>query len=245
MGKQEILQDHKKTGKTFQPPFTHKLGPLHEISWVKTMIPELFWIAIIQDCYGHQMGVEIITAFSRIVCKCTEGSSDKKRVFASMSSFGRLTPEEGFCVRKELAASGRLFEIQKALTDLIAFYPQCPLCFLYSKIPSLDDGPEHKLASLKASLEKIYDKVSREAMMVQATAIWLAFDSDVLKVSAETSLAEFPEIEKYPHTELSQRVASSIRASLFMFFIEPHYPASSDWPAYFWNRGLEVDPCHF
>ncbi|MHB8830223.1 MAG: hypothetical protein ACYC6Q_11960 [Syntrophales bacterium] len=136
MGKQEILQDHKKTGKTFQPPFTHKLGPLHEISWVKTMIPELFWIAIIQDCYGHQMGVEIITAFSRIVCKCTEGSSDKKRVFASMSSFGRLTPEEGFCVRKELAASGRLFEIQKALNDLIIFYPQCPLCFLYSKILS-------------------------------------------------------------------------------------------------------------
>lgn len=245
MVKQEILQDHKKTGKTFQPPFTHKLGPLHEISWVKTMIPELFWIAIIQDYYGHQKGVEIITALSRAVCKCTEVSSEKKRVFASISSFGRLAPEEGCCVREELAASGRLFEIQNALTDLIAFYPRCALCFLYSKIPTLDDCSGRKLTLLKTSLEKIYDKVSKEAMMVQATAMWLAFDSGVLKVSADTSLAEFPEIEKYPHTELSRRVAAGIRASLFMFFIEPHYPETSDWPAYFWNRGLEIDPCHF
>lgn len=37
-----------------------------------------------------------------------------------------------------------------------------------------------------------YQKFQYFYLMVQATAMWLAFDSDVLKVSADTSLAEFP-----------------------------------------------------
>ena len=49
-------------------------------------------------------------------------------------------------------------------------------------------------------------------------------------------LAKFPEIEKYPHTELSEKVAASIRSSIYMFFTEPHYPQSATWPKYFWIR---------
>ena len=82
-------------------------------------------------------------------------------------------------------------------------------------------------------------------MMVQATAIWLAFDSGALKVFKGLALANFPEIEKYPNTELSEKVAASIRSSIYMFFSEPHYRASSNWPKYFWNRGLDIDGCYF
>ena len=83
-------------------------------------------------------------------------------------------------------------------------------------------------------------------MMVQATAIWLAFDAEVLKVSSGLALASFPEIERYPTTELSRKVGGSIRAMLNGFFGEDQrFHSKSLWPQYFWNRGLSIDPCVF
>lgn len=243
MTKKKILQDHKRQGKTFIPPFQHMLGPLREISWVKTMLPELLWIALIQDYHGHREGVALITLFTRIVRKCSP--SEKKRIFATISSFEELTKDERSCLQSELATSGELFKIQKALLPLIVFYPDCPLRFLYSTKPSLADGTDQILERFKILVEGLYDKISRDTAMVQATAIWLAFDSGVLKVFKGLALASFPEIEKYPYTELSQKVAASIRASIHMFFTEPHYPASCKWPQYFWNRGFEIDRCYF
>jgi hypothetical protein len=243
MRRQKVLQDHKRQGKIYLPPFTHMLGPLHEISWVKIMLPELLWIALIQIYYGHRDGVELIASLTRLARKCSP--SEKMLIFATISSLGLLKIDEKSCLQKELARTGDLFKIQKALLPLIVFYPECPLSFLYSAMPNLADGTQQNLERFKNIVKVLYDKTSRNTMMVQATAIWLAFDADALKVFKGLALASFPEIEKYPETELSQKVAASIRSSIFMFFNEPHYPAFSDWPRYFWNRGLEIDRCYF
>jgi len=241
--KKKVLQNHKRVDKAFIPPFTHMLGPLHEISWIKTMLPELLWIALIQDYFGPREGVALITSLTRLARKCSP--SEKKRIFATISSLGELTKDKQLCLQNELTTSGELFKIQKALLPLIVFYPKCPIRFLYSTMPSIAGGSEQELEQFKALVERLYNKTSRGTMMVQATAIWLAFDSGVLKVVEGLALASFPEIEKYPHTELSQKVAASIRSSIYGFFDETHYPVSSNWPRYFWNRGLEIDRCYF
>jgi len=238
-----VLQDHKQRGKTFIPPFTAKLGHLEEVSWVKTILPELLWIAHVQDYHGLREGVRLITALSRAVQRSSP--SDKRRVFAAASSFEQLTSEEKSTVRDDLAGSGELFLIQKSLTRLVAFYPLCPLRFLYLLDPGLSSDRDQNLQGLKALVAGLYDKTSRDAMMVQATAIWLAFDSDALKVHEGLSLASFPEIENYPRTELSQKVAAGIRSTINMFFGPAFHSVSTDWPRYFWNRGLEIDRCYF
>lgn len=243
MTRKKVLQDHKRHGKTFIPPFRYMLGPLREISWVRTMLPELLWIALIQDYHGLHEGVALITTFTRIARECS--SSEKKNIFATVSALGEITKGEKSCLQSELAASGDLFEIQKALLPLITLYPKCPLGFLYSVKPSSSGEEKQNLERLKNLVGGMYNKTSRDTMMVQATATWLAFDSGVLKVFEGLALANFPEIEKYPYTELSEKVAASICSSIYMFFTEPHYPESSNWPKYFWNRGLEVDKCYF
>jgi len=157
-----------------------------------------------------------------------------------------LSNDEKSCLHSELTADGDLFEIQKALLPLIALYPECPLKFLYSVNLSSSGEEKQNIERLKDVVGGMYNKTSRGTMMVQATAIWLAFDSGVLKVFEGLALAKFPEIEKYPHTELSEKVAASIRSSIYMFFSEPHYPTkSSGWPKYFWNHGIEIDRCYF
>lgn len=81
-------------------------------------------------------------------------------------------------------------------------------------------------------------------MLVQATAIWIAFDAGMLKVAPHLALAEFPKIQDYPSTERSKEVASSIRATLNQMFGDTKWMASgTNWPAAFWNRGIEIEPC--
>lgn len=207
------------------------------------MMPELLWIALIQDYHGLHEGVALITRFTRSARKCS--SSKKKNIFATITSLGELTKDEMLCLQGELIARGDLFEIQKALFPLIALYPECPLDFLYSIKPSSSVEKKEHLERMKNVVGGMYNKISRDTMMVQATAIWLAFDSGVLKVFEGLALAKFPEIERYPHTELSEKVAASIRSSIYMLFTEHHYQDSENWPKYFWNHGIGVDKCYF
>lgn len=243
MKKQKILHDHKRKGKTFIPPLMHSIGPFKETIWAKTMLPELLWIALIQDYYGYREGVELITSLSQIAHKCSP--SVKKRVFATINSLGVLTADEQSCIQSNLADSGELIKIQEALIPLIVFYPECPLRFLFSGKPDLPGKEAQVLEQFKSLVRRMYDKTSKNTMMVQATAIWLAFDSGALKVKKGLALASFPEIEKYPHTELSKKVAAMIRATMHMFFGEPFYSEPANWPSYFWNQGLKIDPCYF
>ena len=101
-----------------------------------------------------------------------------------------------------------------------------------------------KLQIANEELGALFVRSSRLATMVQASALWLAFDADRLKVAAELSLAQLPRIEDYPTTELSQRIAASIRASLNQMFGAQDLMASDGgWPIAFWNRGLVLEPC--
>jgi hypothetical protein len=79
--------------------------------------------------------------------------------------------------------------------------------------------------------------------MTQATVVYIAFVLNRLKVRAGLALSHFPEIEKYPSTELSRRVASAVRCVMLDFFGESSTTAT--WPTEFWNQGQELEPCMF
>ena len=170
--------------------------------------------------------------------------STTSSIFGAISSFDALTPTQQEALRSALAESGHLFQIQEALLPLITLYPCCPMRLRFSAAISEADANTQHLHRLKALIEGMYDRGSHATVMVQATFIWLAFDAGALQVHEGLALAEFPEIENYPHTELSKKIASGVRAVLHVFFDNSNYQASSDWPRYFWNRGLEIDPCY-
>jgi hypothetical protein len=126
-----------------------------------------------------------------------------------------------------------------ALHPLLFWYPECPLRFLDSyPAESVDQHILH------ATVARLLNREDRKSMMTQATAVWLWFDSGLLKVNPELVLARFPEIERYPDTELSQQVAGSIRASLNAFYTKDNDEVRA-WPIYFWNRGIEIAECRF
>jgi hypothetical protein len=231
-----VLGDHKRVKSKLLTPFNNAFGPMREVSWINMMIPELLWIALVQNAWGPRRGVEIITAFTRDL-RASDPARDHT-IWAAAGKFSALS--EGVLAsivedrpyREQLCAP---------LAPLHAHYPEHPLREL---VPVSENPPMWELRELKALVGGLFDRGSTSATLTQATATWLAFDADRLKVSAGLALADFPRIEDYPDTEQSQRIAASIRATLNQMFGEVDLMASgTDWPVAFWNRGLRLEPC--
>jgi hypothetical protein len=236
----KILTDHKKRGQRLIPPLNELDGS--DVSWIATMIPELVWIALIQDWHGLSRGVELIRALAKAAREIHPGRL--RSTFAAISSFGVLSRSEGERLRIMLEECGQLSSVREPLEVLVSWYPECPLCYIFagpSAAPSKDG-----LNRLKSVVSWMYYRGEREAMMVQATVLQLILDADALKVFEGSALSKFREIERYPSTELSQEVGSIIRATLNGLFGHDNFGLKNcSWPPYFWNRGLAIDDCDF
>ncbi|MEW5874649.1 MAG: hypothetical protein AB1752_05650 [Candidatus Zixiibacteriota bacterium] len=234
-----VLDDHKQVGKTFKPPLT-SLGPMSEVSWIESMIPEVLWISLIQNEHGYREGVAVVREVSRRARAIS--ASKTEPIFALTSSFRTLTAPERDELCSQLLTSGTLPLVGKALAALQKHYPECPMNFLFeAQVRKL--WPAGCLKVLKNVLGELYDKTTRAAATTQATCHCLAFDADKLVVTPESALLHLNEIQNYPRTEMSGRLAGILRAGMHMFFQPPWYNGSSEWPRYFWNRGLEIDQC--
>lgn len=231
-----VLRDHKRVRSKLVTPFNEAFGPMREVSWINTMIPELLWIALLQDAWGPRRGIEIITAFTRDV-----RASDPSRaptIWASAGKFAGLPEGTLASIVKDRPYCE---DLCRPLAPLHAHYPNHPMRELVAGDGSTSSAD---LSRLKTLVGELFDRGTVVATMTQATATWLAFDSERLKVSAGLALADFPRIEDYPATEQSLRIAASIRATLNQMFGDVDAMASgTDWPVAFWNRGLELEPC--
>lgn len=239
MARTPILGDHKRVRSRLVTPLNAMLGPIREVSWINTMIPELLWLALLHDAVGDHRAVEIVTAFSRDV-RATSPDRDRT-IWAAAGKFADLPPD---VLPTLLVKKGESYadELRTAVTPLAAWYPAHPLNALFDG--SLPEAQPAMLAHVKATVAMLFDRSSRLATMVQASALWLVFDANRLKVAPGQSLAQFPRVEDYPTTELSQRIAASIRASLNQMFGEQDLMASDGtWPIAFWNRGLVLEAC--
>ncbi len=242
MQKKQVLTDHRRIGKRFLPPFLTTLGPLQEVGWLDYSLPELLWLGILNEKFGLERGADLSVSLAKEADKAYAG--EIKKWFAPVSKYNLLNSEQRNDVLKALTRSNKLEPLKNALSSFISLYPKCPLNLLFeSPLPCLDNSSA-ELEIFKGLLSRLYDKTTVEATFMQANAIYIAFITDKLKVFKGTSLANFPEIERYPHTEESQRIASMVRAAI-NGFIGTDYDKTSEWPRYFWNRGLELEPCDF
>ena len=236
----KVLADHKKVGKTFIPPLVAELGPLGEIRWVNDLVPELVWLALLNDRYGLKTGSDLARRLALAgVAACGARS---KRWFALASTYATLDTSEQKSVVAKLEEDGAAQQIREALSPLLTFYPECPLSFLFAAPPRSGDA---SLEKFKDVLVSIFDKGDTPGTFGQATAVYIAFVSDILKVFNGLALANFPAIEEFPSTEESQRVASSVRATVLILYEQFKVDQSAVWISYFWKRGLKLDDCKF
>lgn len=237
-----ILADHKKVRSKLVTPWHQMFGPTNDVSWINEMIPELLWINLIETDHGNHRAVEIITTVARIAR--TLACAIPILTFANASDFARIAPGDRALFLAELEPKGVLTEIREALSALVSWFPTCPLREVFFEgIPAPTPSG---LNAIKSAVVRLYDRQSRSSTMTQATAVWLAFDSGGLVVDKGLALAQFPKIEEYPDTELSQKIAASIRSTVNVL-VGSHrdlHPISG-WHNQFWNTGLAIEKCEF
>jgi len=234
------LSDHQRVGKRFIPPLL-QLGSFQDAEWTQTIVPECIWIALVQMRYGLQEGTALSLALAKAANHAAPATP--RMLFARASSFLSLGPAQLRMVVDRLDAGGDLSRLRVVLRSLIALYPQCPLRFLFRGPAIESDASGESTSGVKEALESVLDRHTDSATFVQATIVYIAFVTGKLKATHGTALADFPEIERYPATEESQRVASSVRGTVSVLFAQANTEYPSDWPRYFWNRGLELEPC--
>jgi len=232
-----VLEDHKRVGKRFVPPFL-QLGDLQEASWIDLLLPELIWIGILIERCGLGRAAALCAELAKRGQELLE-ASDGRAWLCRISSYGEFTEEERAALFKGLAAGGMGDELGNALAPLCGAYPECPLSFLVQEPASVEEGA----AYVRGVIADLFDRWGESATFVQVHAVYMAFVQGRLFVQRDTAMANFPAVEAYPHTEEARHIASLCRASVNMFFGPEGPHRESFWPRYFWNRGLELEPC--
>lgn len=236
-----VLKGHVSQGKKLVPRIL-ALGEFRqefrEVPYVRVILPELIWLALLNRRLGKTQGAKVVDVVASAV-KQTPGH--KRPWFAAISCFSELSDEAKRNVLEALEKNELRDAVSKSLEPFVHFYPKFPGAFLVGTA-STRKYPEF-LADLKTILDELYDTESIATVFMCASAIYAAFCLDILKVNSHVSLANFPEVEKYPSTELSKLVASSCRATSLQMVghhvIQAHLTV---WSSYFWNRGLELEP---
>ncbi len=237
-----ILLDHQRNGKRLIPPLMQNIN-YQEISWRRQIIPELFWIALLNSRYGYPYGANLALVLPSSAKEATKEHSIETW-FTSISSYGQLSIEEKKKTVELLRKKHVIDQYCTALLPLIYFYPSCPLRFLFDlEIETEIDTSE--LEEIKRVLESLFDRRSVEATFAQANVVYIGFTGGDLVVNQGLSLASFPEVQDYPTTEISRQVAASIRATVNVIFGNEEINHGKSWSTYFWNHGLELEKCKF
>jgi hypothetical protein len=237
-----VLPDHQRIGKRLIPPLMQEIN-YQEISWGKQLIPELIWLALINNRYGYMKGAELALALPKTVEEATK-NNPMGTWFVTISSYTQLSIEEQKETVEILRSKNVIDQYRAALLPLIYFYPSCPLSFLFD-LETKTEIDMGELEEIKRVLESIFDRRSVEATFIQANAVYIGFTVGKLVVSPDVSLARFPEVQYYPKTEISKQVAASIRATVNAIFGNEVIKDGLSWPTYFWNHGLELEKCNF
>lgn len=237
----DFLQEksYKKSGKKYTPPIL-QLGDFSGVHWIDELIPELFWIGILQNECGFGNGSNIVSKIAELTSQIT---ADRGTWFAPISCYKYLTDDEKSKLKQELNRIGLLNYLQKAFSNVVNYYPDFPLRFLIDSKIEIKDKKE--LEKFKSFLGIIFDRTSIPANLIQGVALDLIFRTNIdFKISSNTSLAEFPKFQEYPVTEISKNVASSIRSTINFIYSNFHESKfGNSWQIYFWNRGLQIDNC--
>lgn len=231
-----ILQDHVKKGKVLVPPFVAVLGPWNDVSWHYEILPEVIWIGLLHKMYGEQEGTNLALDLAQSLV--TEGTRASVGFDSEIANVEPLIKERA---KGKLIEKGVLYDIARATSPLTRYAPTTGLQFIAENSECLCKESDRE--AVKNVVQELLKKESRFTVMVQATIVYIAFVLDRLKTIEGLALARFPEIDGYPETEISMRIASSIRCSLMMLFGGHDQSAKNEWARCFWNQGIRNEVC--
>jgi hypothetical protein len=236
-----VLEDHKRKKRRLLPPLLAEMGYRYApYSWAWQLVPELFWLILLNERLGLRRGVEAATHLGKAASLTSK--SDPKPLFAPLSSFSMLTDDEKQETLKALDKK-MLATLREVLSPISAIWPESPISFL--GMPANCDA-DAALAEISPVLEASYARGGRQATLAITTAVYLGLDQGRIKISREVfeSLkTAFAEIGAYPETDESRSAGSYFRSMAPMFLLQDDPKHSPMWVETFWHAVSHLGRC--
>lgn len=235
-----ILQDHKRVGKRFVPPFL-QLPNLKELNYVKLIFPHLAWMGLLNDRFGCKQGVGLSVELAKLAQSLL--GSEKHVNFALCGSYDALSHEAKSRMVRECDEKGWLKDIQRALAPITLQYDEFPMAFL--GIGDLSVNPETLLQELKRTVASCLNKYETPGLVLQANLIVIQGATGGLYFSKDVKLPDIEAIIKSPDSEAAKHAAAFVRAGAMAMFQPEDLLSHEKWSKSFWNQGYKVDSCSF
>jgi hypothetical protein len=236
----KVLNSYQKVGTKFIPPILQKLQ-FEYTSWSSQTMPELIWWDVLIDRASHRFAARV----AEELAEHFKAKNNQERWWAFISDYSDLSDERAHELREHLAKANLLSQLTESLGDFLYLYPSCPLSKLLEREPHCLTDVDY-LSHFEDRLGRLDNKRSRNGVIIQAQAIYMAFMSGRFHVKEGLALADFPEVERYPDTDRSLEVGASICATVNMLAGNSFQKYTEDtWVQYFWRRSCELKPLSF
>ena len=232
-----MLESHKRIGKRLVPPL-FEIGHLKEIDWLDQLLPELLWIGLLNAEHGIEAGAHVCAEVAE-AAKPELEELVQNPFLCLTSTFEFFSRDQLTRIREKLNSAHVFTDLQVAISPLCVAYPKCPLANLVRGTGTVDSA----VGKIREVLPTLFNRWEEAATFVQVHATYMTFIQGLLFAVEDTSLANFPAVMAYPHTEESLKIASSCRGLVSMLLADKLNDTESSWPSYFWNRGLELEKC--
>jgi hypothetical protein len=236
----KVLGSYQKVGAKFIPPMLQNFKMEH-VSWDSQTMPELIWWDVLFDMAPRRFAAKVAEGLARYF----KGHAEQKHWWGFTSNYAHLSDEGVARLRAYLSDERLLNGLTECMSNFLELYPSCPVARLlgWRASGAIDIA---YLSRFEDRVRVLENKRSRNGVLIQAQAIYMAFLSDRFKVAEGLALANFPEVEHYPDTEESLRVGAAVCATVNMMAGESLAKYSENrWVQYFWNRSLELRPMNF
>lgn len=234
----QILEGHKRVGKSFIPPMK-QIPMMTDISYVNDMLPELVWIGLINDRVGYFRGARIIEKVFLVVDKIKKEGQEGN--YALISSFNKLTSEQKLDIVASLRNDDVLEIIQNAIAPLVLLYDECPLSFMGP--PTNTYSEEDLVSIIKQCVKKTIDRYETPAVVLYGAMLLSRLVTKTIEFSSNMDLPDFDSVINSPDSDEAKRAAGFMRANgLGEFGI---LKLSNSWAKHFWDRNYELSPCEF
>lgn len=225
----------KKKNKLIPEFLNFVKGNFPGINWQGQKIPEFIWIAfIIKNC-GFKSAIGFLSKYVKLFNEIV--SNYKLNPFL-LSSIEQLKDEEIGEFQMKIQDLKIDDNILKAISLLLSYFPECPL----NKIIITSGTSNLDILELKEIISELTNRKSKLTVFTFGSVIYISIYVGMINVPKEMSLSNFTPLNDYPTTEASQKLASSIRASINIYFNGQTYNFSNKWIKYFWNQSYSFEP---
>lgn len=236
--KKPVLSDHKKKGQRFIPPALAAM-PMHEISYVNQLLPEILWLALLRTQVGNTRAIELALNFMTLVKDSVEKGDFRN--FALIGRFNELGDSTKKGIANKVALSTFGDELIKLLEPLLNNYPKCPLDFLKPNVPTCDRSTSIRL--MQTVVETHINRNSYNAAVIQAMTALIRQAMGGLHYSARVEKPDFSSFIASTEDSDWERIGSRARLAAQSELMPMGQSINDEWARYFWNTGVVNSEC--